>query len=509
MNEKQERIESNKRLQTEMIAVAPGLPGKGVGLARRLKALRGCHAIGLGAVLLGTLVNAIVLTDGTTDLTRAESTFGTYYDALGESLLEGRFDVPPPAIGPEAFLIDGKTYGYFGPTPALLRIPLDFVFPGMRGGWTRLMMLAACALTLLPTYLILHRAGRAARSRRTKRDDLLARQCMEGAFVLCAAVGTSLFFIMRSPTIYHEASAIAVMFAVWTFLLIIRYQERGRLVTPIAAFFCALLSFQARGSVGAGPMLAICLLLLAMGWTLLRPGAARHVTSRVSHRRLAVHTAIVATIAGLCTSAVLIKNVMVFGNLVGAPPLSRHVQLISDPARLALTDGGNFIQPGNVRTTLYNYLNPFNVVIGSPFPFIRALPAESLRTFPETRLDHKEPFASLTGTNPLWCVLAALGIAVVALQRRLGAPRLRRFGIALAGAAAGAAPILMSACITQRYLHDAYPLLVIAGAAGLQGILVLEGGSRWARALAPALILLALYTCFANISVAMTLPRWE
>jgi hypothetical protein len=40
--------------------------------------------------------------------------FCGFYDAQALSMIDGRFDVPPAAIGDEAFIFQGKAYGYFG-----------------------------------------------------------------------------------------------------------------------------------------------------------------------------------------------------------------------------------------------------------------------------------------------------------------------------------------------------------------------------------------------------------
>jgi hypothetical protein len=37
----------------------------------------------------------------------------SFYDAQAQSLLHGRIDVPPEAIATEAFMRNGKAYGYF------------------------------------------------------------------------------------------------------------------------------------------------------------------------------------------------------------------------------------------------------------------------------------------------------------------------------------------------------------------------------------------------------------
>ncbi len=77
------------------------------------------------------LVAALIATFGFTWLVtlgsfrfNAREIFGNFYDHQAVSLFAGRLDVPGDAIGGEAFEAHGKLYGYFGPTPALLRLPL-------------------------------------------------------------------------------------------------------------------------------------------------------------------------------------------------------------------------------------------------------------------------------------------------------------------------------------------------------------------------------------------------
>lgn len=493
----------------------------------RLAPLLRRHGIGLGAVLLGTLLGAVVLTDATMDFTRPENLMSLYYDALGESLLEGRFDVPPKAIGPEAYLIDGRTYGYFGPTPAVLRLPLNALFPSMRGHWTRPMMLASAALTLLATYLLLQKARRAA-SRGTGRFERRPlRQYLDGFFVLCAAMGTSLVFIQHSPVIYHEALIQGVMWALWSFFWLLHYQETGAPAALFACLVCALASFQARSSVGAGPLVALGVLLLAMALQLprarvlerqategptgeaVRTPSLEPLVPGLPYRRLLRHLVSITLAAGLSVSALMYKNMKVFGSLSGAPPYHLHILLMNEPERLARTDGGHFVQPINLRTILYNYLHPLHFSFHRPFPFFFPLRENQIRLFPETRMDHLESFFSLTGINTFWCVIAVLGL-VLALRPQLAQrPELARFRIALLGAAAGGGAIFMVACITQRFLHDLYPFLIVAGAVGLQGFIALCRRSRWARAGVPVLVLLALYTCYANIAASMIMGRWE
>src|SRR4051794_28375480 len=142
------------------------------------------------------------MTDGRFDLLTAGAHFSVFYDELGRSILHGRFDVPPAAIGPEALLIGGRTYGYFGPTPALLRIPLDWLLPSMWGRWTRLFLLAATGASLFAAHDI-QRAVRRALGVEPRKP--LPGQLVDGGFLLAAGLGTTLLFMARRPTLYHEA----------------------------------------------------------------------------------------------------------------------------------------------------------------------------------------------------------------------------------------------------------------------------------------------------------------
>ena len=105
------------------------------------------HLPPLAAVGFALFVFTGFLTYGTGRLADADWLSGVY-DAQGESLAHGRFDVPRRVMYWEAFVRDGRTYTYFGPTPALPRILLNRAFAGMSGRWSRISLLVSCALNL-------------------------------------------------------------------------------------------------------------------------------------------------------------------------------------------------------------------------------------------------------------------------------------------------------------------------------------------------------------------------
>src|SRR5437763_10164191 len=84
---------------------------------------------------------------------------GEAYDSQAEHFLRGDVNVDGEAIRHEAMIVHGKARMYFGPLPALLRIPLNFVYPAGRGRWSRISVFSAAINahsglnTLLPNAL--------------------------------------------------------------------------------------------------------------------------------------------------------------------------------------------------------------------------------------------------------------------------------------------------------------------------------------------------------------------
>src|SRR5256884_9017996 len=54
---------------------------------------------------------------------------GGAYDSQAEHFLRGDVDVDAEAISHEAMIVNDHVRMYFGPFPALLRIPLNFAYP--------------------------------------------------------------------------------------------------------------------------------------------------------------------------------------------------------------------------------------------------------------------------------------------------------------------------------------------------------------------------------------------
>src|SRR6266480_3082041 len=64
--------------------------------------------------------------------------FGGAYDSSAQHFLRGDVDVDAEAISHEAMIVNDHVRMYFGPFPALLRIPLNFAYPAGHGKWSRI-----------------------------------------------------------------------------------------------------------------------------------------------------------------------------------------------------------------------------------------------------------------------------------------------------------------------------------------------------------------------------------
>ena len=78
-------------------------------------------------LLVGGLGFVLTLLDWSPSLTRtalATRYFSGFYDLQARRLLAGHVDVPTGSLGIEGFVHDGKTFMYFPPWPAILRLPV-------------------------------------------------------------------------------------------------------------------------------------------------------------------------------------------------------------------------------------------------------------------------------------------------------------------------------------------------------------------------------------------------
>lgn len=451
--------------------------------------------------------------------------FGGFYDAQGRSLLDGRMDVDPDVPGIEGFRIDDRTYIYQGIVPAIARMPLLVVTDRLDGRTTGVSMLLGTAVAL--AYVV----AAAWVARRTLRPGArLGRgeAAVTGVAVFGAGTG-SMLFLAGQVWVYHEAlvwgAALALgsltHLAVWLSDRSPGAADRtGTLLRAdrhlLIAVVLAGLALNTRSSVGVGPMAALAAVAALLLVDVVRPDgtAAGRFASSVrtvaawrpdTRSRSAGRLGLVVAGASAAVVVHVAVNVARFGSLLGVP-LERQVLVETDPVRLdalAANDGSLF-GVHYAPSVLLQILRPDALGVRGHLPFV-GFPEQRPTVVGDALFAELDWSASVPSSHPLLFLATLVGVVVLLAGR--GAVRTWR--IPILGAASGVAPIVVFGYIAQRYLVDLVPLLVLAGAVGLQAVAVRAPlwGSPWRRGVAALVVVAASFGAWVNTSLALQYQR--
>ena len=215
----------------------------------------------LRVTLIFTVVLWLFTTTGGGDIF-VQEVLGGAYDSQGEHFLRGDVGVDAAAIAHETMIVNGKVRMYFGPFPALLRIPLNFIYPPGHGKWSRISGFCAGVIALFAF------AGLVQTALRSSPLSSRARNWIGNACMIGFALGSPLLLLLGNVSIYDEAiiwgfawSVAAIYFACQS-----RTTEGAALTRSLLAFsFCAGAALVSRATFGApfvliAPLLAIRLL---------------------------------------------------------------------------------------------------------------------------------------------------------------------------------------------------------------------------------------------------------
>jgi hypothetical protein len=187
---------------------------------------------------------------------------GDAFDSQAEHFLRGDVGVDAVAIGHEVLLVNGKLRMYFGPFPAFVRMPLNFIYPSGRGYWSRLS--GFCAGTIaLAAFAGLIRIALRSSQLSPRWQNWLGNACLVGF-----AFGSPVLLLLGNLSIYDEAIiwGLAWSLAALYFACRSRTTEGAALTRSLLAFsFCAGAALLSRATFGApflliAPLLALRLL---------------------------------------------------------------------------------------------------------------------------------------------------------------------------------------------------------------------------------------------------------
>jgi hypothetical protein len=464
-------------------------------------------AVAVGS-LVATFLFAWTITTGSFDFDRRVPFGDNLYDVQARRLFDGRWDMPLSVVAVEGYEHHGKLYMYFGPVPAVLRMPVlaltDVADGELTQEWMVVGFLAAMAALGFLGWQI----------RRLVRGDarlgwIEAIAVGLGAFAV--GTGSILLYLGSGPWVYHEAILWGIAFSLAAFGAILAWIERPRWwVLALAALFTAL-AVGSRLTVAIGPVVALAavggLVLVARIW----PWARRQIAPRVGLGPEAITWPgglVLGAAAAVPVALYAWINTTKFGTLFSVPydhQLLNKVQ--QNRPQVLAANHDTLFRLDAIPTALYQYFRPDAIGFGSQFPWIR-FPTWKPSVFGGLLYDHRDRTSSIPASMPLLLGLALVGLVVIVLARRrdhqLTASALR---VPVLGAAAAAIPSLAFIFLTQRYMGDFVPLLALPAIAGFFATVAWAGRRRgWMRLLvalaAVALLALAVFSTLANYGMA-------
>jgi hypothetical protein len=355
---------------------------------------------------------------------------GEAYDSQGEHLLRGDPGVDRAAIQSEAMIVNGKVRMYFGPFPAFLRIPLNFIYPTGRGTWSRVSGFLAGTIALFAF------AGLVADALRASPLSANARSWLGGACMIGFVLGSPLLFLVGNLSIYNEAIiwGLAWSLAALFFASICRNAE-GRILTySLVGFsFCCSCALLSRVTFGAALVLIVPLLALRIQ----------------REKRLVDFTALCLPLAAALAFHLLLNHAK-FGSFTGAT----YDFYINSVHREFAHRHGIF----NLKRVPYSFADYFSLVPPSFHlqpPFLR-VDRHVLSNSAPFSLPLSETFLSIPWCSG-WLVFSAiLGIVCLVLPRRAD-----YFQCWIAATLfAEFVGILSYFALAQRYAADLCPFLI-------------------------------------------------
>ena len=450
-------------------------------------------AAGVGT---GTVAFLLTLLDYGTDVTRQAHPLGfasNFFDVQARALLDGHLWVDSGALGIEAFVQDGRSYMYFGPFPALVRLPALLITDQYDGQLTLLSMaLAFLVLAVVATRLV----WLVRDSVRGDAEVTRFEAVMTGLLLASVTGGTVLTFNASLPWAYHEVYAWSVPLVLGSMYWMVRVQADPSRTALGWLFAFATATILTRTTGGW----AVCLTTIGLGlWLLLRDYRSVATGSQsprpVSARRALVIVGVgaVALAIGICWNWLKFRHAYLF-------PLEDQVwTTVSARRREALeVNGGTITGPQFFWTSLVNYFRPDGIRFVDYFPWV-TLPAQPAPPYAGAFLDQSYRTGSVTSFMPGLLLMTAGSLLVLLRPGANAAVRLLRAPMVAAILTTGG--VMAYGYLATRYTAEFVPALVLGAAVGTSGLVgVVE---RRAPVLRPVLVAVTSVVVGAGIVAQM------
>ena len=485
-------------------------PGETPSLESRRRYRLGAAA----GIASGAACFAWMLTGGTWQLLQ-RNVNANFYDVQARALFHGHWDMPASTLTIEGIREGSRTYMYYGPVPAILRMPVLLLTHRFDGRLTVCSMLVA----FLVAMVFVARLGWRIRSLVTHAPVSRNEAVLTAGTLFVAGVGSAFFFLGSDAFVYHEAELWGAALALGAFDFLLEWILSASAGAIVGSGLFATLAILTRGSVGAGPVVALVLVALAYGLVAVLGRRARHrgTADGAGPRVLATlglrpierpgrWAAMVLAVAAVPVLLYVAINEIKFGTLVTLP-INKQVNNPFNPSQaIALADnGGSLFGLKFVPTAVLQYLRPDALRFSGLFPFVAFPPPAQV--IGGVRYESLDFASSLTAAMPALVALGVIGVVGAFGTRR--DHRLAAVQLPMVGAATGTFGVLAIAYVANRYLADFLPLVALCALSGLYLLRARWAGwrPRWRRVGAVALGLLALFGVWVNVGLGLLYQR--
>ena len=355
---------------------------------------------------------------------------GGAYDSQAEHFLRGDVDVDVDAIRHESMIVNGKVRMYFGPFPAFVRIPLNFVYAAGHGKWSRIAGFGAGLIALFAF------AGLVRMALCSSPLSSRARNWVGNACVIGFAFGSPLLLLLGNLSIYDEAIiwGLALSLAALFFAFSAQQAKGGALTWALLGFSCcaggALLS---RVTFGAPFILIAPILALGIG----------------PEKRITNFAALLLPLGTALVFYVWLSYAR-FGNVLGV-----NYDYYINPVHREFAHKFGLFSPCRIATSFTDYFALRFPTLQREWPFVAA--NRHWYNYPSLYSnDFSEVYLPLTWGSP-WLIFGAI-IGIICLVRRHTAGGFER-AIAIA-LVIQFLFILSFFALAQRYVAELYPFLI-------------------------------------------------
>jgi hypothetical protein len=388
---------------------------------------------------------------------------GGFFDAQTRSLLHLRWNVPAHVVGDEGFLVNHKVYIYFGPWPALLRLPVEAVTHSLDGRLTELSMILAWVVTMIGLARLAWNV-RVVALGTTEPTPL--EQVVAAAFVFVVGVGSPILYLATRPIVYNEACLWGLAWTLVALASVCAFLRASRPRTLAAASAFATLAMLSRSSMGVAPVLALVAVFVAVLVPRFGRAVGLNATAASTDTRWQYAVAPAVPVAFYAY-----VNWARFGSATSIPFDRQLSALRQAPVRANLrANGGSMFELRVLPTTVINYFRLDALRFRFPKPI---LPPPG-HVYGGARFIAVQGTTSVPTSMPALTALAVIGVvALVAAGTKFKPLR-----IPVAAAVLATLVTLTYAYIANRYLTDFLPALILLGLIGVNWLLLAPTRTR-------------------------------